>query len=155
MAGKGDKFPEEAQQTLAEVILEWQRQGAGLDVKPHGHFTGSECPGHDVAAWLPQKLWALQEKKAPVKDETPDWLMDFVYWRLVDNGDAAKRPKSPARADPGLGLGDGLAGAPDRQPDGPAGPVPRLGGVAWQGREEGRAGRGASRRRFRSRGGRR
>ncbi len=94
MAGKGDTFPEEAQQTLAAVILEWQRQGAGLDVKPHGHFTGSECPGHDVAAWLPQKLWALQEKKVPVKDETPEWLMDFVYWRLVDDADPAKRPEA-------------------------------------------------------------
>ena len=93
MAGKGDKFTPEAQQTLAEVIREWQGQGAGLDVKPHGHFTGSECPGQDVLNWLPQKLWALNEKKAPVKDETPEWLMDFVYWRLVDNGDAKKRPK--------------------------------------------------------------
>ncbi len=93
MAGKGDKFTEEGKQALADVIREWQKRGAGLDVKPHGHFTGSECPGADVLAWLPQKLWALNEKKAPVKDQTPDWLMDFVNWRLVDDGAAAKKPK--------------------------------------------------------------
>ncbi len=46
-----------------------------------------------MLAWLPQKLWALQEKKALVKDETPDWLMDFVSWRLVDDADPAKRPE--------------------------------------------------------------
>jgi hypothetical protein len=95
MAGKGDKFTPEAKKTLAEVIREWQKQGAGLDVKPHGHFTGSECPGPDVRAWLPLKEWVPKsEPKAPVKDETPDWLMDFVHWRLVDNGDATKRPKN-------------------------------------------------------------
>lgn len=94
MAGKGDTFTAEGQQALAEVIREWQKRGAGLDVKPHGHFTNSECPGPDVLAWLPQKLWALNEKKAPVKDQTPDWLMDFVYWRLVDDGDAKKKPES-------------------------------------------------------------
>ena len=94
MAGTGDKFTEEAKKTLAEVIREWQKQGAGLDVKPHGHFTGSSCPGKDVGDWLPLKAWAQAEKKAPAKDETPDWLMDFVYWRLVDNADPAKRPKN-------------------------------------------------------------
>lgn len=93
MAGTGDKFTEEAKQTLAELIREWQKQGAGLDVEPHGHFTGSTCPGPDVLAWLPQKLWALEEKKVAVKDETPEWLMEFVHWRLVDDADPEKRPK--------------------------------------------------------------
>jgi hypothetical protein len=33
-----------------------------------------------------------------VKDETPDWLTDFAYWRLVDNADPKKRPEGlPAR----------------------------------------------------------
>lgn len=94
MAGTGDSFTKEGQATLAEVIREWQKRGAGLDVKPHGHFTGSTCPGPDVLDWLPKKIWALDEKKTPVKDQTPDWLMDFVYWRLVDNGAADKKPKS-------------------------------------------------------------
>ena len=94
MAGTGDKFTPEAQQVLAEVIREWQKRGAGLDVKPHGHFTGSTCPGPDALNWLPQKLWALNEKKAPVKDQTPDWLMDFVYWRRVDYGADEKKPGS-------------------------------------------------------------
>jgi hypothetical protein len=93
MAGTGDKFTEEAKQTLAELIREWQNRGAGLDVKPHGHFTGSKCPGPDVLAWLPEKIWELKQKKGPVKDQTPDWLMDFVHWRLVDDADPAKRPK--------------------------------------------------------------
>lgn len=94
MAGTGDKFTPEGRKTLTEMIREWQKQGAGLDVKPHGHFTGSTCPGKDIGAWLPLKEWAKAEKKAPVKDETPDWLMDFVYWRLVDNADPKKRPKN-------------------------------------------------------------
>jgi hypothetical protein len=100
MAGTGDTFTEEAKQTLAEVIREWQKQGAGLDVKPHGFFTGSSCPGPDVLAWLPQKLWALEEKQVPAKDETPDWLMDFVQWRLVDDADPAKRPEGLPRRIP-------------------------------------------------------
>jgi hypothetical protein len=94
MAGTGDTFTDEAKQTLAELIREWQKRGAGLDVKPHGFFTGSTCPGPDVLAWLPQKLWALDEKKVPVKDETPDWLLDFVQWRLVDDADPKARPES-------------------------------------------------------------
>ena len=93
MAGTGDKFTEEAKQTLAELIREWQNRGAGLDVKPHGHFTGSKCPGPDVLAWLPEKIWELKQKKGPVKDQTPDWLMDFVHWRLVDDAEPAKRPE--------------------------------------------------------------
>ena len=29
----------------------------------------------------------------PVEDESPNWLMDFVHWRLALNGDKKQRPK--------------------------------------------------------------
>jgi hypothetical protein len=29
----------------------------------------------------------------PVEDETPPWLIDFVFWRLADDADPKKRPK--------------------------------------------------------------
>jgi hypothetical protein len=106
MGGTKDGRPvtEEALPVIAEVIREWQAQGAGPLVKPHGFFTGSTCPGPDLRAWLdltPQPWTVAQRTTTPkvrVKDETPGWLMDFVHWRLALNGDRRKRPADvPAR----------------------------------------------------------
>ena len=97
MAGTGDKAPtDEALGTLAEVIRAWQRKGAGPLVKPHQFFTGSDCPGQNLLDWLELKPrpWAGKaHPRVPVKDETPDWLLDFVHWRVAEGGDRKARPK--------------------------------------------------------------
>lgn len=103
MAGTGDKPTKEALPVLAEVIRMWQEKGAGPLVKPHKFFTGSECPGADLLKWLDSDPapWTVtggsatttEEIVTPVEDETPPWLIDFVYWRLADDADPKKRPK--------------------------------------------------------------
>ena len=103
MAGTGDKPTKEALPVIAEVIRMWQDKGAGPLVKPHKFFTGSECPGSDLLEWLDTAPapWtvaggsaaAVEEVVTPVEDETPPWLIDFVYWRLADDADPKKRPK--------------------------------------------------------------
>jgi hypothetical protein len=97
-----DKPTKEALPVLAEVIRLWQAKGAGPLVKPHHFFTGSDCPGPDLMKWV-EKLphpWAAAADggktaaaPAPVEDETPPWLIDFVFWRLAEHADPAKRPK--------------------------------------------------------------
>ena len=100
MGGEKDGRPvtEEARPVIAEVIRMWQKQGAGPLVKPHGFFTGSKCPGPDLLKWLDltPRPWLLEGRTlplVPVEDESPEWLMDFVHWRLALNGDKSKRPK--------------------------------------------------------------
>ena len=100
MAGTGDKPTKEALPVIAEVLRMWQAKGAGPLVKPHKFFTGSECPGPDLLKWLDAKPvpWLPGDGGAgvllPVEDETPPWLIDFIFWRLADDADARKRPKS-------------------------------------------------------------
>jgi hypothetical protein len=100
MAGTGDSFTDAGKQALIELILAWQHQGAGLDVQPHSHFTGTSCPGPTVSAWLPLRQWARDEPEPPPQDETPDWLLDFVQWRLVDGADPSTRPAAAPRRIP-------------------------------------------------------
>jgi flagellum-specific peptidoglycan hydrolase FlgJ len=98
MAGTGDRPTKEALPVLAEVIKMWQAKGAGPLVKPHKFFTGSECPGSDLLEWLETQPapWVVEggtDAHIAVEDETPPWLMDFIYWRLADDADPKKRPK--------------------------------------------------------------
>ena len=100
MGGEKDGAPvtKEALPVIAEVIRMWQAQGAGPLVKPHGFFTGSTCPGPDLRRWLDvtPKPWLGQgviPDKVVEKDETPDWLVGFVEWRLAENADPKLRPK--------------------------------------------------------------
>jgi hypothetical protein len=94
-----DRPTKEALPVLAEVIRMWQAKGAGPLVKPHHFFTGSDCPGPDLMKWV-DKLphpWSVNGAKAapppPVEDETPPWLIDFIFWRLAENADPKKRPR--------------------------------------------------------------
>ena len=105
MGGTKDGRPvtPEALPVIAEVVRLWQEKGAGPLVKPHGFFTGSTCPGPDLRTWLDLSPhpWLTEQTtvpRPPVKDETPDWLMDFVHWRLALNGEKRRRPPQlPAR----------------------------------------------------------
>ena len=99
MGGEKDGRPvtKEALPVIAAVIEMWQEQGAGPLVKPHGFFTGSQCPGRDLRSWLDvtPKPWQAKGATVPkvaVKDDTPAWLMDFIHWRLALNGDKKQRP---------------------------------------------------------------
>jgi hypothetical protein len=100
MGGEKDGTPvtDEARPVIAEVIRLWQKKGAGPLVKPHGFFTGSTCPGPDLRKWLEltPHPWVLDQHRTlqvAVEDETPDWLMDFVHWRLAEDADPKRRPK--------------------------------------------------------------
>jgi hypothetical protein len=94
-----DKPTKEALPVLAELIRTWQAKGAGPLVKPHHFFTGSECPGPDLMKWVEgmPPPWASDgpdPDPVPVEDETPPWLLDFIFWRLADDADPKKRPKT-------------------------------------------------------------
>ena len=104
MAGTGDRPTKEALPVIAEVIRMWQAKGAGPLVKPHKFFTGSGCPGPGLLKWLDVKPvpWHADNGGGgvlpTVEDETPPWLIDFIYWRLADDADPKKRPKQlPSR----------------------------------------------------------
>jgi flagellum-specific peptidoglycan hydrolase FlgJ len=108
MAGEGDPPPsDEVRALIADVIRAWQAKGAGPLVKPHQFFTGSDCPGPDLLDWVDLKPspWKGKRKDASValKDETPDWLLDFVQWRLGDRGKATARPRSVPKPVPQTG----------------------------------------------------
>ena len=105
MAGEKDRRPtDEALEVMAEVIRTWQKKGAGPLVKPHQFFTGSDCPGPDLLKWVAKKPppWkgASSDAAVPVEDETPDWLFDFIHWRLVGRSQGAPRPKGIPRRIP-------------------------------------------------------
>lgn len=106
MSGTDDEAPrQEALDTLVEVIRAWQRKGAGPLVKPHQFFTGSDCPGPDLLKWVDLKPapWAKGTAAARTlaADETPDWLLDFIFWRLAEGGARKSRPKRlPKRIPP-------------------------------------------------------
>lgn len=85
-------FTPAAQAATKWVIGEWRRRGAGLTVQRHGYWTGSECPGPTVGAWVDLKGYEIGDE--PVTDIIPDWLDDWLYWRLVQDADPAKRPAS-------------------------------------------------------------
>jgi hypothetical protein len=108
MAGEGDPPPpDEVLQVIADVIRAWQAKGAGPLVKPHRFFTGSTCPGPDLLKWvdLKPRPWKGKKKEAAValRDETPDWLIDFVQWRLAERGKSQARPRSVPKPVPQTG----------------------------------------------------
>lgn len=52
MGGRGDALTPEARHALIRLIEKWRVLGAGRDVRRHGQFVRTECPGEHVAAFL-------------------------------------------------------------------------------------------------------
>lgn len=50
--GTGDVLTEAAELAVNWLIAEGNRRGIGAQVKRHGDFTGTDCPGPAVRAWL-------------------------------------------------------------------------------------------------------
>jgi hypothetical protein len=101
MYGIGDyaaEFTDPVRQAISLLIKEWRSRGAGLAVRNHGYFTGSQCPGPFIEAWVNGKgynKWIGGTTPMPdVDGKIPDWLDDFVYWRLVLNSEPDLRPAS-------------------------------------------------------------
>ena len=97
MSGKGDPGPtDKAFEVIAEIIRMWQKKGAGPEVRPHQFFTGSACPGPELLKWIAKKPapWkgGVADAAFAPEDETPEWLFDFIQWRLVGRGQGQPRP---------------------------------------------------------------
>lgn len=94
MAGTGDPLTDEGKAGLTFAIGEWRNRGSGRDVKPHGHWTGSTCPGPAVRAWLERKeyerplnparrlaalrAWLLARKR---EGKSWAWIKKSANWR--------------------------------------------------------------------------
>jgi hypothetical protein len=105
MAGEGDPGPsDKALKLIAEIIRMWQKKGAGPVVHPHHFFTKSECPGPQLLGWVAKRprpwIGAQGEAAFSPEDETPEWLFDFIQWRLVGRGQGHPRPKGIPRKIP-------------------------------------------------------
>jgi hypothetical protein len=75
MIGEGDTPTAAALETLTNVIHEYRRRGASTQVRPHGDFTGSACPGPDLRAWIAEKKY---ERKMTAKRRAilRAWILD-------------------------------------------------------------------------------
>jgi hypothetical protein len=84
-------FNKTVQDALIETLYSWFDRGTGRTVKRHGYWTGSECPGPTIGAWVDARKWIKTEE--PVADTFFDWIDDFVFWRLVTNRYDPPAPK--------------------------------------------------------------
>lgn len=89
MAGTGDVFTAEAKKGMRELIQAWRAKGAGTDVKPHGYFTGSTCPGPSVKAWLDGKGYEIP---LPPKARKPYRVDVFADDKKVNTGQDIENP---------------------------------------------------------------
>jgi hypothetical protein len=96
MAGKGDELTDAGAHVLADLIRLWQSKGAGPLVKPHHFFVRTECPGPELTSWIELRPppWRRTTPRVAAASETPSWLMDFMHWRLAQDGDPKLRPTS-------------------------------------------------------------
>ncbi len=92
MAGEGDPLTDAGKLGLNYLIREWRGLGTGLEVSPHKRWTGSECPGVKIMAWL------AAGRPAPNTDEEedmPTWFPAWWKWRLLDGNDATRPATAP------------------------------------------------------------
>ena len=74
---------------LKELINEWFERGVARSVVRHGYWTGSECPGPYIGAWVDAKKW----REVAVASPLPEWLDDFMIWQLVTRRMEPPAPK--------------------------------------------------------------
>ena len=92
MLGKNNPatmFTTAVKNALKEVINEWFERGVGRQVVRHGYWTGSECPGPYIGAWVDAKKW----REVAVESPLPDWYDDFMIWQLVTRRYEPPAPK--------------------------------------------------------------
>lgn len=91
MAGEGDPFTDVGKAGLNFLIAEWRRRGAGIQVYPHNFWTGSECPGTAIRAWL------VAGRPNPLEeDNVPPWFKAWFEWRLFDGRNETRPDSAPA-----------------------------------------------------------
>jgi hypothetical protein len=114
MIGKGDKPTDKALATLGELIREAHARGVAPTVVGHGAFTGSECPGPDLRAWIARRGWTTEPRK---EEDMPDWLLDWATWYIFDRQDGKPKPEGvPAKIpQDGWDLVSTITGALKRQ----------------------------------------
>lgn len=97
--GSGDRASAAAKAAVARVIAAYRALGTGRDVKPHGYWTGSTCPGPDLRAWIAARGFENAAAPAPATPEEDDlqaWIPDFVRWYLLDRRDASRPKTAPS-----------------------------------------------------------
>jgi hypothetical protein len=92
MAGNGDPFTQAGKRGMTWILREWRTKGAGSDVKPHGYWTGSECPGPLINLWLRQGGYLVQP---PNNEKRLEALRKWVAARRAE-GFSWERIKSSA-----------------------------------------------------------
>lgn len=93
--GKGDRPSRAAQDAVARVIAGYRARGAGGRVVPHGYWTGSECPGPDMRAWI--AAGGYEAPSAPEEEEPmQDWIPGFVRWYTLDRRDSTRPKDAPS-----------------------------------------------------------
>lgn len=87
MAGVGDPFTDQGRASLAEIVRAALGKIGGSDVRRHGSFTGSECPGPQVGAWVEAAGWrSTSPSPAPEKEDVlvQPWVIPFLDWYITD-----------------------------------------------------------------------
>lgn len=92
MMGTGDKLTGEAKASLRDVILEYRKLGAGVEVKRHGEITGSECPGPELSVWVNTKAYQVAPPKKVTKPK-PQARIDVEAGSVILRG---QNPDAPA-----------------------------------------------------------
>lgn len=101
MAGVGDPLTQAGKRGLTSILREYRQRGVGADVKPHGYFTGSSCPGPAVKEWLTQggyKVDAPKAKRLPKAFWTwARWYLGHGEFKHCGARNPVSRPDVPKR----------------------------------------------------------
>jgi hypothetical protein len=72
-----------AVESFVDLCREFRmRKGRWPVVKPHSHFTGTECPGDEIRAMLALEPWKVSGTERPWPRKLPPWWWRWNAWRL-------------------------------------------------------------------------
>lgn len=106
MGGTGDPFTLPAKKSISELIAHLQKRGVGLQVRKHGEFVQTSCPGPAVTAWVDAKGYNMPVDSARLRVDVvadsfrldhQDWDNKAVQTRIfraLKNGETVKIEKS-------------------------------------------------------------